>query len=609
MKQPEEFDAFYARARTRLLLQTYALTGDLPASRSAVRDSFVVTWHHWRKVSRLADPESWVRPHAWARAQRRHTTRIWHRDRNLDPEAAATLEALGKLTVGQRKALLLDTLTALPIAERARELGVPRQEAQRHTQTASARFSVHRDIEAAAFPRLFEILRAQVEDSPWPRASILRRSGSARRRTHTLVGAVAGLAAVVGTGILVDGSSVPSALPPADGETGRSVDAEPEPEPVRFDADALVGDDELGLAVDGQRWRATRTSDNTDGDGLATPCQERRYADPRARAALVRSFTTSPSQGQPQVSAVQTAELSQNVRAARRTWEQSLTWYAECTAPQVQLRQTTQVADVGDEAMLVQLRDWRNGRTYLAGVARTGQITTTTFYRTDDNAEPDVKGAIRLLVQAVNGMCPTPQGDGCATTPKTKQVPPVAVGEVPGLLASVDLPRVAGVGRPWVGSEPLEARDNVAATTCDRTDFAAGPVRNNVTRTFLIPDAPLPATFGVTETAGALPSTAQAQAFVATLRRKMGSCPDRNLGADVTTLASSSDVDGEHAVWRVTVELTDRQTVTYLMGVVRRGAIVAQLGFIPGADVTIGSDPFEALVLRAGERLSYLPQR
>ena len=52
-----------------LLVQTYALTGDLPASRSAVRDAFVAAWHHWRKVSRLEDPESWVRPHAWQHAQ------------------------------------------------------------------------------------------------------------------------------------------------------------------------------------------------------------------------------------------------------------------------------------------------------------------------------------------------------------------------------------------------------------------------------------------------------------------------------------------------------------------------------------------------------------
>jgi hypothetical protein len=608
MKQPDEFDAFYKSARTRLLLQTYALTGDLPASRAAVRDSFVVTWHHWRKVSRLADPESWVRPHAWAQAQRRHTTRIWHRDRNLDPEAARTLESLGKLSVGQRKALLLETLTTLPLADRARELGLTRQEAERQTRAAVEGFAALREVEPAALPRLFETLHGQVEDSTWPRASILRRSGAARRRTHTLVGAVAALAVLVGTGFVVDGSNGPTRLPQAGLDAGRSVNAEAE-EPAQFDADALVGEDEIGLAVDGTGWRATRTSDNREGDGLATPCQERRYADPRARAALVRSFTTSPARGEPQVAAVQTAELSDSVKAAKRTWDQSLAWYAGCTAPQVQLGTTMRVADVGDEAMLVQLRDWSKGRTYLAGVARTGRITTTTFYRTDDNAEPDVAGATRMLVLAVNGMCPTPQGDGCATTPRTEEVAPVPVGEVPGLLASVDLPMVPQVDRPWVGTEAREARDNVAATTCDRTDFAVDPVRDNVTRTFLIPDARLPAAFGVTETAGTLPSEARARDFVATVRRKMDSCSDRDLGADVTALGSTSDKSGEHALWRVTVEITDQQSVTYLMGVVRRGGTVAQLGFIPGRDITIGPEPFEELLLRAGERLPYLPRR
>ena len=89
MKRADEFDAFYKDARSRLLLQTYALTGDLPAARSAVRDSFIVAWHHWRKVSRQDDPEVWVRPYAWTHAQRRHTARIWHRDKSLDPEPEA----------------------------------------------------------------------------------------------------------------------------------------------------------------------------------------------------------------------------------------------------------------------------------------------------------------------------------------------------------------------------------------------------------------------------------------------------------------------------------------------------------------------------------------
>src|SRR5690606_1039230 len=43
------FDAFYKESRDRLVVQTLALTGDLAVARSAVREAFVVTWHHWRK--------------------------------------------------------------------------------------------------------------------------------------------------------------------------------------------------------------------------------------------------------------------------------------------------------------------------------------------------------------------------------------------------------------------------------------------------------------------------------------------------------------------------------------------------------------------------------
>ncbi|HEY9565047.1 MAG TPA: hypothetical protein VIR30_14875, partial [Nocardioides sp.] len=105
MHDPTEFDDLYASVRDRLLLQTFALTGDLPAARGAVRDAFVGAWHQWRKVSKLEDPGSWIRPYAWSLAQRRHTARIWHRDKSLDEDSKATLDALSRLSPTQRKAL------------------------------------------------------------------------------------------------------------------------------------------------------------------------------------------------------------------------------------------------------------------------------------------------------------------------------------------------------------------------------------------------------------------------------------------------------------------------------------------------------------------------
>ena len=209
----DEFDDFYKSARTSLLQQTFALTGDLPASRSAVRDAFVAAWHHWRKVSRLEDPEAWVRPLAWRHAQRRHSARIFHRDRKLDPEIRATLDALAKLPLAQRKVLLLTQLTDASMADMAREVGLPLHEAEQRLQTATSQFAMNRGVSTTGIRPLFEPLREHVSDARWPRVTIVRRAGTARRRTHTAIGAVAAVGALVlGGAAVTDAQGVKPSL-------------------------------------------------------------------------------------------------------------------------------------------------------------------------------------------------------------------------------------------------------------------------------------------------------------------------------------------------------------------------------------------------------------
>ncbi len=60
-------------------------------------------------------------------------------------------------------------------------------------------------------------------------------------------------------------------------------------------------------------------------------------------------------------------------------------------------------------------------------------------------------------------------------------------------------------------------------------------------------------------------------------------------------------------MWRLTTELDDRRSVTYLMGIVREGTAVGQVGFVPDRGVTMGTGDFVALVARAGERLPAMP--
>ena len=206
-RSPEGFEAFYKDVRGRLLLQSYALTGDLLAAQRAVRDAMVVAWHHWRKVSRLEEPEDYVRPLAWTRAQRRSSARWWARQKDIDAETRATLDALGKLSTTQRKVLLLTHLTSLPIDHMAREVGITRATAERELQTASAQFAVHREVPSTAIRGVLEALAPALESVRWPRPSIVMRAGSARRRAHTAVGVATAVAAVLVSGSLVTDAS------------------------------------------------------------------------------------------------------------------------------------------------------------------------------------------------------------------------------------------------------------------------------------------------------------------------------------------------------------------------------------------------------------------
>ena len=620
-EESQQFDAFYKDARERLLLQTYALTGDLPAARNAVRDAFVIAWHHWRKARRSGDPEAWTRPHAWAHAQRRHTARIWHRAKNLDPEVRATLDALGKLTVAQRKMLLLTVLATGTLADFAREVGLTREVAERELQTATAQLAIARSVATPTIRTLFLPLADVVADVRLPRATILRRAGTTRRRTHTAVGAVAAVAVLAASGAAVTDTggvrpdlaarALTSDGAPVAPRPGRSPRAEPTPEPAITEA-ALLTTTGLGAVVPGATWRETATHDGTEGDGTVVPCQQDRFADPRGTAALVRTFTAPPTRRPrtPARSVTQLAEVSAAPQRAERAFRTTVGWFAACSDERAQLVDTREVQGVGDDAMVLALREWGTpATTVVAAVARTGAVTTTTVASVRGTDAPDLRSAVRLLRTAVDGVCELPDAGACPVRPRMVPVDPLPTGEAPGMLVEVDLPPASRVDRPWVGTQPAAVRQNFASTRCDEASFTGPGWRSSRTRTFLVPGAKLPAQFGLTQTVGLLPTAAQARAFVDGVRKRMAGCPERDLGTDVAQVVDLRDGPTDIAAWQVTTEISDQRSVQYLMALVRTGGAVGQIGFVPAEGVTIARDDFVALAERAVQRLRPLAKQ
>ena len=60
-------------------------------------------------------------------------------------------------------------------------------------------------------------------------------------------------------------------------------------------------------------------------------------------------------------------------------------------------------------------------------------------------------------------------------------------------------------------------------------------------------------------------------------------------------------------MWRLLIEISDQETVPYLMGIARNGTAVTQIGFYPSGNRTMGPEAFTSLVQRAQERLRLMP--
>lgn len=135
-REAEGIDALYAASYRRLVVQMYAICGDLTDAEDAVQEAFITALRKHRTLRDVDNPEAWVRTVALRRLHRgwRHLA-VVRRHQALDrapdaavemgPEHVALVAALGQLDEGQREAVVLHHLADLPVAEIASQLGLP----------------------------------------------------------------------------------------------------------------------------------------------------------------------------------------------------------------------------------------------------------------------------------------------------------------------------------------------------------------------------------------------------------------------------------------------------------------------------------------------------
>jgi hypothetical protein len=427
----------------------------------------------------------------------------------------------------------------------------------------------------------------------------VHRSGSRRRRLHAVTG-VALLAVVT----LLGGMFVVSDDPEA---VAQARDRAPQGPPGASES-MLLDAEQLAVLTPEQQWRQLSTTDNTAGSGINSVCQSTRFADTNGAGTMVRKFAT---RNRPRRNAVQTVEISRSVPAAQRAYATTVGWFAGCTEARLQLLSAYRINGLGEQAQVLKLRiPNKVRRTYVVGIARTGALTVSTVVETLDGSPPRIRDTVEGLSRAVRGVCMSREAGECPLFTRTAPVLPPLSGETRGTLAVADLPVVGQINKPWVGTEPVSGRNNVAATTCDKTNFVRAGAPRPMTRTFLIPQARLPKRFGITETYAQLGTERRARAMVRDIADRMASCERRDLGAEVSqeVIERRGYRGSQWAIWRLDSEISEDRTVGFWMGVARVGNYVAQVNFTPAGDNDVDADTFQALVTRARDRLFELPR-
>ncbi|HET9829362.1 MAG TPA: hypothetical protein VFQ11_12710 [Nocardioidaceae bacterium] len=423
----------------------------------------------------------------------------------------------------------------------------------------------------------------------------------AGRRRRAGAAAAAGLVVLLAAAVVVlRGSSTP----------GRTVGKQPPSPPAAAPSPSpsarLPVADDLLDRTQVRRLAASRRWTVTSGAGLSNGCQERRSADPRGHAALVRTFRAA---GNPARSAMQTVEVSRSVSQAHRAYRTTLGWYAGCRAARVQLLDAYRVDRIGDEAqVLVLRRSVRPAGLLSVALARTGSVVTSTVGTTVGASSLRVRRVVATLEVAVRNLCARSVAGRCAGRAAFHAVPPPPAGrgEEAGILAVVDLPPVGRVGRRWVGTRPAPTQTDPSVSTCDRADLrAAGAIRTR-SRTYLVPGAGLPDRFGLAEAYGVFRSSKAAGGFLSSVRTDLATCAKRDASTEVGRERRSTSARADASQWLLTTKVSSTRKVRFRVGFVRVGRSVAQLRFAPTPGADVSESVFASLLDRAGDRLREL---
>jgi RNA polymerase sigma factor (sigma-70 family) len=143
-------DELYDASYRRLVVQLYAICGDLADAEDAVQEGFVAALRKHPQLAQVQNPEAWVRTTAinhlhsrWRHAAvvRKYAPRVPGPQQPIQvgPEHVAIVTALAQVDADHREVVVLHYLADLGTAEIAAELGIPEGTVKSRLSRARAR--------------------------------------------------------------------------------------------------------------------------------------------------------------------------------------------------------------------------------------------------------------------------------------------------------------------------------------------------------------------------------------------------------------------------------------------------------------------------------------
>lgn len=229
-----DFDGFYQAHFGDTVAMTFSYTADLAEAQDIAQEAFSRAWQRWAAVSRYDNPLSWVRRVAtnlahsrWRRVKVATAYLIRQRIEDLpelSPDSVDVVNALKRLPMAQRKAIVLYYLMDLPIEEVAEELGAP---------AGTVKSWLHRG-RASLSTELGDEVRRTISPGP---PQELRDKADKRQRSRKIVSATTSIVAIIAMVLVALGfrDRLSHPQPPATPSPSQSTAPNPAPDGLPYD--------------------------------------------------------------------------------------------------------------------------------------------------------------------------------------------------------------------------------------------------------------------------------------------------------------------------------------------------------------------------------------